>query len=89
MTHVIEYRDLEKETFSSLDEMQNDFAYHFSVLIKRSLTELQKNYNKNYYVKDRIAFEQGNDMDMYLDNNLRLLFEGALTQKSMNKWANQ
>ena len=89
MTHVIEYRDLEKKTFPDLDEMQNDFAYHFSVLIKRSLTELQKNYNKNYYVKDRIAFEQGNDMDMYLDNNLRLLFEGALTQKSMNKWANQ
>ena len=86
---IIEYGDLEKETFPDLDEMQNDFAYHFSVLIKRSLTELQKNYNKNPYVKDRIAFEKGNDMDMILDNNLRLLFEGALTQKSMNKWANQ
>tara|TARA_R100000988_G_C3956692_1_gene143945 strand:- start:269 stop:541 length:273 start_codon:yes stop_codon:yes gene_type:complete len=86
---IIEYGDLEKETFPDLDEMQNDFAYHFSVLIKRSLTELQKNYNKNPYVKNRIAFEKGNDMDMYLTDNLRLLFSGALTQKSMDKWAQQ
>ena len=86
---IIEYGDLEKETFPDLDEMQNDFAYHFSVLIKRSLTELQKNYNKNAYVKDRIAFEKGNDIDMYLTDNLRLLFSGALTQKSMDKWAQQ
>ena len=86
---IIEYGDLEKETFPDLDEMQNDFAYHFSVLIKRTLTELQKNYNKNAYVKDRIAFEKGNDIDMYLTDNLRLLFSGALTQKSMDKWAQQ
>ena len=86
---IIEYGDLEKETFPDLDEMQNEFAYQFSVLIKRTLNELQKNYNKNAYVKDRIAFEKGNDIDMYLTDNLRLLFSGALTQKSMNKWAQQ
>ena len=86
---IIEYGDLEKENFPNLDEMQNEFALNFSVLIKRTLTELQKNYNKNPYVKDRIAFEKGDDMDMFLANHLRLLFEGALTQKSMNKWANQ
>jgi len=85
---IIEYGDLEKEAFPDLDEMQTDFAYHFSVLIKRTLTELQKNYNKNFYVKDRIAFEKGDAMDMYLTGNLRLLFEGALSQKSMDKWAN-
>ena len=86
---IIEYGDLEKETFPDLDEMQNEFALNFSVLIKRTLTELQKNYNKNPYVKDRIAFEKGNDIDMYLTDNLRLLFSGALTQKSMDKWAQQ
>lgn len=86
---IIEYGDLEKENFADLSEMQNEFAYNFSVLIKRSLTELQKNYNKNPYVKNRIAFEKGNDMDMYLTGNLELLFEGALTQKSINKWADQ
>ena len=86
---IIEYGDLEKETFPNLDEMQNEFALNFSVLIKRTLNELQKNYNKNPYVKDRIAFEKGNDIDMYLTDNLRLLFSGALTQKSMNKWAQQ
>jgi|TARA_R100000479_G_scaffold102235_1_gene50949 hypothetical protein len=86
---IIEYGDLEKETFPDLDEMQNEFAYQFSVLIKRTLNELQKNYNKNAYVKDRIAFEKGNDIDMYLTDNLRLLFSGALTQKSMDKWAQQ
>ena len=84
---IIEYGDLEKETFPDLDEMQNDFAFHFSVLIKRTLTELQKNYNKNPYVKNRISFEKGNAIDMYLKGNLELLFEGALTQKSMDKWA--
>ena len=26
-------------------------------------------------------------MDMYLQGNLELLFSGALTQKSMDKWA--
>ena len=86
---IIEYGDLEKETFPDLDEMQNEFAYQFSVLIKRTLNELQKNYNKNPYVKNRIAFEKGNAMDMYLMGNLELLFEGALTQKSMDKWAQQ
>jgi hypothetical protein len=86
---IIEYGDLEKENFADLSEMQNEFAHNFSVLIKRSLTELQKNYNKNPYVKNRIAFEKGNDMDMYLTGNLELLFEGALTQKSINKWADQ
>ena len=86
---IIEYGDLEKETFPNLDEMQNEFALNFSVLIKRTLNELQKNYNKNPYVKDRIAFEKGNAMDMYLQGNLELLFSGALTQKSMNKWAQQ
>jgi len=86
---IIEYGDLEKETFPDLDEMQNEFALNFSVLIKRTLNELQKNYNKNPYVKDRIAFEKGNDIDMYLTDNLRLLFSGALTQKSMDKWAQQ
>ena len=69
--------------------MQNEFALNFSVLIKRTLNELQKNYNKNPYVKDRIAFEKGNAMDMYLQGNLELLFSGALTQKSMDKWAQQ
>ena len=86
---IIEYGDLEKETFPDLDEMQNEFAVNFSVLIKRTLNELQKNYNKNPYVKNRISFEKGNDIDMYLTDNLRLLFSGALTQKSMNKWAQQ
>ena len=86
---IIEYGDLEKETFPNLDEMQNEFALNFSVLIKRTLNELQKNYNKNPYVKDRIAFEKGNAMDMYLQGNLELLFSGALTQKSMDKWAQQ
>jgi len=86
---IIEYGDLEKETFPDLDEMQNEFALNFSVLIKRTLNELQKNYNKNPYVKDRIAFEKGNDIDMYLTGNLELLFSGALTQKSMDKWAQQ
>ena len=86
---IIEYGDLEKETFPDLDEMQNEFALNFSVLIKRTLNELQKNYNKNPYVKDRIAFEKGNDIDMYLTDYLRLLFSGALTQKSMDKWAQQ
>ena len=86
---IIEYGDLEKETFPDLDEMQNEFAFQFSVLIKRTLNELQKNYNKNAYVKDRIAFEKGNAMDMYLQGNLELLFSGALTQKSMDKWAQQ
>ena len=86
---IIEYGDLEKENFADLSEMQNEFAHNFSVLIKRSLTELQKNYNKNPYVKNRIAFETGNAIDMYLTDNLRLLFSGALTQKSMDKWAQQ
>ena len=89
MSRNIEYGDLEKETFPDLDEMQNEFAFNFSVLIKRTLTKLQKNYNKNPYVKNRIAFETGNAIDMYLTDNLRLLFSGALTQKSMNKWAQQ
>ena len=84
---IIEYGDLEKETFPDLDEMQNEFALNFSVLIKRTLTELQKNYNKNPHVKNRISFEKGNAIDMYLKGNLELLFEGALTQKSMDKWA--
>ena len=87
MSRNIEYGDLEKETFPDLDEMQNEFALNFSVLIKRTLTELQKNYNKNPHVKNRISFEKGNAMDMYLQGNLELLFEGALTQKSMDKWA--
>ena len=30
---IIEYGDLEKETFPNLDEMQNEFALNFSVLI--------------------------------------------------------
>ena len=89
MSRNIEYGDLEKETFPDLDEMQNEFALNFSVLIKRTLTELQKNYNKNPHVKNRISFEKGNAIDMYLKGNLELLFEGALTQKSMNKWAQQ
>ena len=84
---IIEYGDLEEETFPDLDEMQNEFALNFSVLIKRTLTELQKNYNKNTHVKNRISFEKGNAIDMYLKGNLELLFEGALTQKSMDKWA--
>ena len=84
---IIEYGDLEKETFPDLDEMQNEFALNFSVLIKRTLTELQKNYNKNPHVKNRISFEKGNAIDMYLKGNLELLFEAALTQKSMDKWA--
>ena len=84
---IIEYGDLEKETFPDLDEMQNEFALNFSVLIKRTLTELQKNYNKNPHVKNRISFEKGNAIDMYLKGNLELLFEGALTQKSMDKCA--
>ena len=87
MSRNIEYGDLEKETFPDLDEMQNEFALNFSVLIKRTLTELQKNYNKNPHVKNRISFEKGNAIDMYLKGNLELLFEGALTQKSMDKWA--
>ena len=87
MSRNIEYGDLEKETFPDLDEMQNEFALNFSVLIKRTLTELQKNYNKNPHVKNRISFEKGNAIDMYLKGNLELLFEGALTQKSMYKWA--
>ena len=87
MARNIEYGDLEKETFPDLDEMQNEFALNFSVLIKRTLTELQKNYNKNPHVKNRISFEKGNAIDMYLKGNLELLFEGALTQKSMDKWA--
>ena len=86
---IIEYGDLEIETFPDLVEMQNEFALNFSVLIKWTLTELQKNYNKNPYVKNRIAFEKGNAMDMYLQGNLELLFSGALTQKSMDKWAQQ
>ena len=86
---IIEYGDLHKQTFPDLDEMQNAFALNFSVLIKRTLNELQKNYNKNPYVKNRISFEKGNDIDMYLTDNLRLLFSGALTQKSMDKWAQQ
>lgn len=89
MSRNIEYGDLEKETFPDLDEMQNEFALNFSVLIKRTLTELQKNYNKNPHVKNRISFEKGNAIDMYLKGNLELLFEGALTQKSMDKWAQQ
>ena len=87
MSRNIEYGDLEKETFPDLDEMQNEFALNFSVLIKRTLTELQKNYNKNPHVKNRISFEKGNAIDMYLKGNLELLFEGDLTQKSMDKWA--
>ena len=87
MSRNIEYGDLEKETFPDLDEMQNEFALNFSVLIKRTLNELQKNYNKNPHVKNRISFEKGNAIDMYLKGNLELLFEGALTQKSMDKWA--
>ena len=87
MSRNIEYGDLEKETFPDLDEMQNEFALNFSVLIKRTLTELQKNYNKNPHVKNRISFEKGNAIDMYLKGNLELLFERALTQKSMYKWA--
>ena len=87
MSRNIEYGDLEKETFPDLDEMQNEFALNFSVLIKRTLTELQKKYNKNPHVKNRISFEKGNAIDMYLKGNLELLFEGALTQKSMDKWA--
>ena len=87
MSRNIEYGDLEKETFPDLDEMQNEFALNFSVLIKRTLTELQKNYNKNPHVKNRISFEKGNAIDMYLKGNLELLFEWALTQKSMDKWA--
>ena len=86
---IIEYGDLHKQTFPDLDEMQIAFALNFSVLIKRTLNELQKNYNKNPYVKNRIAFETGNAIDMYLTDNLRLLFSGALTQKSMDKWAQQ
>ena len=87
MSRNIEYGDLEKETFPDLDEMQNEFALNFSVLIKRTLTELQKIYNKKPHVKNRISFEKGNAIDMYLKGNLELLFEGALTQKSMDKWA--
>ena len=56
MSRNIEYGDLEKETFPDLDEMQNEFALNFSVLIKRTLTELQINYNKNPHVINRISF---------------------------------
>ena len=34
---IIEYGDLEKETFPDLDEMQNEFALNFSVLIAKKL----------------------------------------------------
>lgn len=69
--------------FEDIDEMQQDFVLHFSNEIRHILKKLEKNPNI------KVKFEEGDGLDQMLDGNLSLLFEGALTKKSMDKWVEE
>ena len=66
-----------------IEAVQQDFVVKFSALIKEEFKKLEKTPS----VKGLVKFELGTDgLDQMLAGSLELMFEGALTQKTMDKW---
>ncbi len=67
----------------AIEAVQQDFVVKFSTLIKEEFKKLEKTPS----VKGLLKFEKVNDgLDQMLAGSLELMFEGAMTQKSQEKW---
>lgn len=68
----------------AIEAIQQDFVVKFSDLIKEEFKKLEKSPS---LMKGELKFDLGNDgLDQMLAGSLELMFEGAMSKKSMDKW---
>tara|TARA_Y100000401_G_scaffold114826_1_gene117437 strand:+ start:446 stop:688 length:243 start_codon:yes stop_codon:yes gene_type:complete len=70
--------------YNAIEDIQQEFAVKFSALIREEFKKLEKSPS---LMKGELKFDLGDDgLDQMLDGTLNLMFENAMTKKSMDKW---
>lgn len=70
--------------YNAIEDIQQDFVVKVSALIRKEFAELEKSPS---LMKGELKFDLGDDgLDQMLCGSLELMFENAMTKKTMDKW---